>query len=126
MASGLLTLVAPQAEAVVVRPFTIGYDADVFGDFIEVGNGNMRCPTATEAPTAPVSLLVCAAGQARTDLTNSAVNDNFALRYADVDSDAATFNSSRAALTIPAGARVTFAGSTGRATPAASATAAAW
>src|SRR5689334_18087954 len=84
----LLTVLAPPpAQAVVVNPFTVGYNADVFGDFIEVGNGNVRCPTATEEPAAPVALTQCTAGQARTDTQSTTVNDSFAMRWADVDAD---------------------------------------
>lgn len=109
VAAGLLTVLAPPAEAVVVKPFTIGFDRDVFGDFIEVGNGNMRCPTALEETAPPVPLTQCTAGQARTDTQSSTVNDSFVMRWVDVDSNAATFNSSRSTPTIPAGARIEYA-----------------
>lgn len=109
VAAGLLTVLAPPAEAVVVRPFAIGYDADVFGDFLQIGNGNVRCPTALEETAPPVPLAQCAAGQARTDTQSSTVNDSFVMRWADVDANPATYNSSRSTLTIPAGARVEYA-----------------
>lgn len=41
---------------------------------------------------------------------NSGLNDKFNMVYVDIDGDASTFNSSRASMSIPAGATVTFAG----------------
>lgn len=110
LSAGMLTVLgATPANAAVVRPFAIGYGEDVFGDFIEIGNGSVRCPTAAEETAPPVPLNQCTGAQARTDTSGSAVNDSFVMRWADVDGDAGTFNSTRSTLTVPAGARVEFA-----------------
>jgi uncharacterized repeat protein (TIGR01451 family) len=98
------------AHAAVSQPLTQEYDQEVFGNFGILGNAVLQCPADNAA---------CAASAART--STAGPNDNFAMRYADVDSDPATFDSSSGKLTIPPGARIDFArlywaGNTGLAT----------
>jgi uncharacterized repeat protein (TIGR01451 family) len=126
-AAATLTVVAmaaalgsPVASADVIRPFTQSYQGEVFGDFLEIGNGSMRCPDEGDpVDPAGVSPTSCVAAQAREGAGAAAVNDSYYMRFADVDEDASTFNSSRSMLTVPPGARVAFAqlnwaGDTGR------------
>ncbi len=107
------------AAAVVVNPFTLNYDQVIYGDFIEIGNGNLRCPTAADGAfflpgKTPAG---CAAGQTTAGPADG--NNNYFMVQNDVDGVPGTFNSSTAALTIPPGATVDFArlnwgGDTGR------------
>ncbi|HEY3606322.1 MAG TPA: hypothetical protein VGL06_02430, partial [Pseudonocardiaceae bacterium] len=92
------------AHAEVIQPFTQTYNKVIYGDFVTIGNGNMECPsTASPYPTPQPS---CAGGA---DRTNNAVNDEYDMRYADVDADPLTFNSSISQVTVPTGATVDFA-----------------
>ena len=97
-------------QAAVVRPFTLNYDNEVFGDFITVGNGSSVCPGVT-APTDPFGepKSTCASAQAATYTAAAGINDSYYMQWADVDSSAATFNSSSASVTIPTGSSVAFA-----------------
>lgn len=105
-----IVVTAPAAEAAVVRPFTMNYGQTVFGDLIHTGNGSSVCPGAS-APTDPLGTpkAECATAQARTNTAATGINDSFYMQWADVDSSAATYNSSRATITIPTGATVEFA-----------------
>lgn len=104
----------------VVRNFEQGYNAQVYGNFTQAGNGNMRCPRAGY-PVDPGGepIAGCPGVQAGSALAQKQTNDTYYMRYADVDSDPDTFNSSTAALTVPPDAKVVFArlnwaGDTGR------------
>ncbi|CRK62069.1 internalin, putative [Alloactinosynnema sp. L-07] len=111
VAVGAATVVlTPAAQAAVIRPFALNYNAEIYGDFIMMGNGNMRCPTAGD-PVDPFGhpIARCAQSQARTLTTSNDINDSFYMRHADVDASALTFNSSTGSVTVPAGARVEFA-----------------
>ncbi|PJJ62053.1 SdrD B-like domain-containing protein [Compostimonas suwonensis] len=101
---------AQPAEAAVIRPFTLNYNAEVYGDFILTGNGNSSCPGPT-SPSDPFGEPIASCGQAQagTYASSSGLNDSYYMRWADVDSNAATYNSSQASITIPAGATVAFA-----------------
>jgi uncharacterized surface anchored protein len=111
-ASGLLMI--PSARAVTVAPFTAadGFDGDIYGDYILLGNTVVRCPTAAEV----ASYATYSANNATTCNTGlnsnsgaaagTEVNDNFTMQHADVDGVASTFNSSTAKITIPAGAKI--------------------
>ncbi|MFS3127546.1 SdrD B-like domain-containing protein [Nocardioides sp. Bht2] len=109
VATGLV-VTAPSAEAAVVRPFALNYNETVPGDVMQVGNGNMICPGAT-APVDPFGepIATCAGAQAGTNTSASAINDSYYMQWVDVDSSAATYNSSQATVTIPSGASVSFA-----------------
>ncbi len=103
-------LPATPAQAAVVKALTLGYDQDVYGDFLEVGNGSSRCPTTADGAGASESgftVADCAAGQ--TGSSTTAINDYFDMQWADVDGVASTYNSSQARITVPAGATVAFA-----------------
>ncbi|QWF80688.1 DUF7507 domain-containing protein [Amycolatopsis sp. CA-230715] len=103
-----VTLVDAPAEAGVVKPFALNFNKTVYGDFLYAGNGVTRCPVAGDgAPlTGNNPLSACAASADRTD---TRVNDNYFIQWTDVDSDPGTYNSSRAGVTIPPGAKVEFA-----------------
>lgn len=84
----------PPASADVIVPLTSDYDQQVYGDFTMAGNTVVRCPAASTA---------CLQTAAR---TASGSNNGFAMAMSDVDGDPATYNSSRATVSIPAGTRV--------------------
>jgi uncharacterized repeat protein (TIGR01451 family) len=82
------------------RDYTIRFTANAQGDITGTGNTLLTCDDRDAR---------CAA--ARTGQGGTANNNNgIAVQYVDVDSDAATFDSSAATLNLPAGARVLFAG----------------
>ncbi|GAA2658384.1 conserved repeat domain-containing protein [Actinosynnema pretiosum] len=111
IAAGVSVGLAPlTAEAAVERAFTLNYNEEVYGDFVEAGNGNSSCPDAS-APTDPFgeAKANCAGAQARTLTAAANNNDSYYMQWADVDSNAATFNSSRGSVTIPPGSRVAYA-----------------
>ena len=88
-------------SALGVRDYTKRFpatgDLNTAGDIAIVGNTLMTCPAADSR---------CAGAQAGGNL-----NDNtFNMTYVDVDADAATFDSTSAVLTLPAGGEVLFAG----------------
>ncbi|GLZ37073.1 SdrD B-like domain-containing protein [Actinokineospora sp. NBRC 105648] len=109
-AAGIVVLTTSPAQAAVVRPFTLNYDQELYGDFLQAGNGNSRCPSPTD-PVDPFGepIATCATSQARTYTAATGINDSYYMRWADVDSSAATYNSSTASITIPTGATVDFA-----------------
>ncbi|MGW4482439.1 DUF7507 domain-containing protein [Amycolatopsis sp. NPDC004368] len=92
----LATLVVP-AHADTVKGLQQNYHQVVYGDFLYAGNSVVEC-TPGDAE--------CAKAASRTAKKQA---DGFALRWSDVDSDASTFDSSSAAVTIPPGAKVAFA-----------------
>ncbi len=110
--AGVLAAVvgASPAQAAVVRPFTLNYNQAVHGDVFSVGNTNTVCPTVG-SPVDPFGepIATCAQTQARTNATATGINDSYYMRWSDVDSSAATYNSSTASVTIPEGATVAFA-----------------
>jgi len=82
------------------RDYTIRFTANAQGDITGTGNTLLTCDDRD---------VRCAA--ARRGQGGTANNNNgIAMRYVDVDSDAATFDSSAATLNLPAGAHVLFAG----------------
>jgi uncharacterized repeat protein (TIGR01451 family) len=96
---GLLAL-AP-ASALAARDFALRFTASPAGAMTHASNTLLTCPDA--AP-------LCAAGRAGTGGSAADDNNDFAMTYVDVDNDPATFASSSAQLTLPAGASVLFAG----------------
>ncbi|NKE56760.1 hypothetical protein FXN61_07905 [Lentzea sp. PSKA42] len=103
LGAGSATAAAGSAAADVITPFTQVYNKVVYGDFNIIGNTVTRCPAAPS----PFTPAVCADGASRTD--PNAVNDEYQMAWADVDTSAATFNSSSASLTIPPGATIDYA-----------------
>ena len=85
--AALVGLAAP-ADAVVIRPLTLEHSEQVYGDVEMVGNGVLVCPTTEPAATECL-------GASRRDPAFPYNNNRFAMRYADVDDDPATWNSSR-------------------------------
>ena len=95
--SSLLLAVAGPAAA--DRPFSPRFSQNVQGAITFAANTVMTCPDSDSR---------CPAAQAG---TGSALNNNqFNMRYVDIDGDPSTFNSSSAVLTVPSGAQVLFAG----------------
>mgnify|MGYP003377963509 CR=1 FL=1 len=102
---GLLVTMLPVslAQALTVRPMSLNYQAIVNGDYVMVGNGALACdPTK---PIFPNTNFTCVQLHNATAQTNL-VNDFKWMGNVDVDSNAATVNSSRATVTIPAGASI--------------------
>lgn len=88
------------AQAQVVRNFTSRFSTNTQGDILLVGNTLMTCSTT---------------GTNGSNCTNArngggSNNNSFTMVYVDQDSDPATFNSSSATLSLPAGATVLWAG----------------
>jgi len=82
----------------VATPFTVRYTANDTGDITFAAN------TLMTAPDTPDGI------NARNGVGTKLNNNNFEMEYVDVDSDPSTFNSSQAALVLPAGSQVLFAG----------------
>src|SRR4051794_12981914 len=97
LAAGLLP-----SPASAERPFAQRFGTNDVGDIAVVANTLMTCPSA------------CAAEHETSIPTSGTVNadnnNNYNMVRVDVDGDPATFDSSTATLTMPAGARVLFAG----------------
>ncbi|WHT19325.1 hypothetical protein N8J89_40635 [Crossiella sp. CA-258035] len=113
LALGWLLAGAP-AQAGVVEPFRLNYNQAVYGDFLEVGNGSLRCPTAAEnrpqwRDATPAACAQVAEGGRVPRGSAGDYNDDYFMVQADVDGDDTTFNSSTASLRIPPGATVDFA-----------------
>jgi uncharacterized repeat protein (TIGR01451 family) len=102
----LAFFLAPAASSAPVEAARSGtaamavtFDKALYGDFVLVGNGVTTCPAEPS----------CVDAQERKGSGPSAQNNTYAMDWADVDTDPATFNSSSARLTVPAGARVAYA-----------------
>jgi uncharacterized repeat protein (TIGR01451 family) len=90
-------MVAPPAQA--DRNFEVAFSTNDAGDVRMAANAVLSCQG--DQPGCP---------QARAATPGAKLgNNSWAMRYVDVDSDSNTFNSSNAALDLPAGARVLFA-----------------
>ncbi|WP_026424185.1 SdrD B-like domain-containing protein [Actinokineospora inagensis] len=109
-AAGVVVVAAAPVDATVVRPFTKNYDEKVYGDFVQTGNGSMRCPDPTD-PVDPFgeARSNCAGAQARTYTAATGINDDYYMRWADTDSLIPTWNSSSGSVSIPVGAKIDFA-----------------
>ncbi len=106
LAAGSLTFVgvlAPAPAQAATEPMGLLHDEQVYGDFEITGNTVVDCnPAATG----------CLAARDRLRASGDSPNNNnngYAMQYVDVDDDADTYNSSTGTVTIPAGARVTWA-----------------
>jgi predicted actin-binding protein len=91
-------LLAPSASA--DRAFTSRFAQMARGDVTMVANTIMTCPSSAGTSCT----------NARAGTGTSLNNEDFTMTYVDVDSDATTFDSSSANLTLPGGASVLFAG----------------
>ncbi|MFD5325570.1 DUF3344 domain-containing protein [Streptomyces sp. NPDC127092] len=78
--------VAPQPKEAARLPFTPRYEATLHGGVVRAANSSATGATGAES-----------------------VNDGATIAYVDVDSDPNTYNSSRAELRVPSGARVSWA-----------------
>jgi hypothetical protein len=110
----LILSTLPAASAAGPATLPVNYDETVYGDFAAIGNTVTACPS--QPGHYPVKL--CLDAQNRVGTGVSAQNNGHPMTWADVDTDASTYNSSSARLTIPSGARIryaklTWAGDTG-------------
>lgn len=97
--SATALLLAASASAQVITAFSPRFSTNDTGDVAIIGNTLLTCSSSASG---------CAAAQAGTG--SSLNNNDFVMGYVDVDSDATTFNSSRATLSLPSGSVVLFAG----------------
>lgn len=95
---------ATPAQAQVVRNFAARYNVTETGDIRMVGNTLLSCDVTLSTDCSAVRN---GSGDVVLERNN---NNEHAMRYVDVDSDATTFNSSRASYTLPVGAEVLWAG----------------
>ncbi|MBE8519926.1 DUF11 domain-containing protein [Amycolatopsis sp. H6(2020)] len=105
----LASAFVPAAGAAAAPPFAVGYDAVVYGDFVYAGNGVLRCPVAADGAPTSGTVATPAACANTADRKDTLANDDFFMQWADVDTDPATFDSARASVGVPPGARVVFA-----------------
>ncbi|MFD8572921.1 DUF3344 domain-containing protein [Streptomyces sp. NPDC057694] len=89
----------PAAEKPAI-PFTSRYDAVLHGGFVRAANSAITCRGAASAKK-----VGCSAARAGA----TAANGDFDMFYTDVDRDPNTYNSTRAEVRVPEGARVTYA-----------------
>ncbi|PWI18316.1 DUF3344 domain-containing protein [Streptomyces sp. Act143] len=94
---GALAAAPPSPEAERL-PFTERYRALQHGGIVRAANTSISCRTTTAAPSCPA---VREGG--------TAANGDFDMFYVDVDTDPNTYNSSRAEVRLPEGARATYA-----------------
>ncbi len=107
-----LSVPSAAAQASVVLPLESVYSDTVYGSVLSVGNGNMRCPTASDGVNlrAGTSFEACAQAQAGTVPAGTYTNNNdYSMRWNDTDGRSDTFNNSSAQFTIPAGASIKYA-----------------
>ncbi len=91
---------------------TPNYRGAVYGNFLQAGNGVLRCPVDGEETGGNPAADCVAATDNNTPgglLDNRSNNNGYFMHQADVDDSAATFNSTSAELTIPDGATVRYA-----------------
>jgi hypothetical protein len=96
-----MVLLARQAEAAITDPFTSRFQANTNGAIILRGNANLACATSDSG---------CAAALNGTATGDALDNNAYVMQNIDTDSDSTTFNESSAAVTLPAGSTVLFAG----------------
>ncbi len=86
-------MLAFASSALADREFSPRFSANDTGDVALAADTLLTCPAANGS---------CAAARGG----SNASNNSFVMGYLDVDSDTATFDSSRADLTLPAGAQI--------------------
>ena len=99
LAAGLAAASPAQAD----RAFAVRYSTNDTGSIKGIANTNMTCPSSASGCST-------AQGQSPTSSSNNYYNNNYDMTYVDVDSDSATFNSSTANQSLPAGSTILFAG----------------
>ncbi|MEU7476993.1 hypothetical protein AB0A63_13485 [Lentzea sp. NPDC042327] len=105
-----LALFAPAPPSRAAETWHTQFDAAVYGDMAVVGNAVVTCPTPEQAGPHPrYPPQACVDAQRRVGQGRGTLNNNHRMVWADVDADPATFNSSRARVTIPDGAEVAYA-----------------
>lgn len=109
----LLAMVSLVPAAHAERNLGLRFVANANGDIALIGNAILTC---TPGPNVGLTgfwaagITNCANTLAGTGNTAADRNDGYFMQNIDVDSDAATFNSSSATLNLPAGSTVLFAG----------------
>ncbi|WP_435018600.1 SdrD B-like domain-containing protein [Tundrisphaera sp. TA3] len=94
-----LTRLESRLMPAVITPFSVRFGTNANGDIAFVANTLMTAPDRESG-----------AANARAGVGTKLNNNDFSMAYVDIDSDASTFNSSRADLALPRGATVLFAG----------------
>jgi hypothetical protein len=103
-AVSLLLAAAAPVRAGVEVPFTPRFAASVHGDLTLAANTLMTCPASGEKEAECL-------GSRNGEGGIAALNNNgYAMERVDIDGDPGTFDSSSSTLTLPASARVLFAG----------------
>ncbi|MPT14542.1 MAG: DUF11 domain-containing protein [Microbacterium sp.] len=107
-----VALFPQSAQASVVTPLEEVFSDTLFGQVVSVGNGSMRCPTASDGVNLrpSTSFEACALAQAGTVPAGTYTNNNdYSMRQNDTDGRSDTFNNSSATFSIPAGATIEYA-----------------
>ncbi len=95
-----LVLALSLAHAQAVRSFATVFNSNTTGDIRILGNTLMTCGNSTITPSNPPNC----------NTSNTNQSNNVQTAFIDFDTDSSTSNSSRAALSLPSGAQVLFAG----------------
>jgi large repetitive protein len=99
-----LAFSAGSAHAAITSAFASVYSTNTTGDIVIRGNTLVTCPTATAGCTTARNT---PGGGNVADATLN--NNNWQMGYVDVDTDASTFDSSSATVSLPSGSTVLFA-----------------
>ncbi|MFD7922839.1 DUF3344 domain-containing protein [Streptomyces sp. NPDC059740] len=91
---------APAPREAAALPFTVRYHAVQRGGIARAANTATRCLRAVDRRAAPCPSV---------DKGAAGVNGQYQIRYADLDHDRNTYNSTRASLRLPRGAQVAYA-----------------
>ncbi|MFN3587079.1 MAG: hypothetical protein ACK4UT_06210, partial [Moraxellaceae bacterium] len=112
-ATVVLLLLSGVQTAQAERNLGLRYVSNANGDIALIGNAVLTCtpgPNLEQSGFWAAGITNCAATLAGTGNTAADRNDGYNMIDIDIDSDAGTFNSSSADLSIPAGSTVLFAG----------------
>lgn len=90
------------------REIGLRYVVNTNGDIALIGNAILTCPPGSTSTTSPNPS--CENTLNGSNTSAGARNDGFTMQYIDIDSDASTFTSSSANLSLPFGSTVLFAG----------------
>ncbi len=107
--AGVTAVGAPPAAAVPIVPFTVAFNAKLNGGVLYTGNGVLTCDGVRDNGVSDPA--GCTAARQGTNPTAGLNNNNsWRMQFVDIDSDAATYNSSSADLVLPPGSQVVWAG----------------